>query len=534
VSPGYHDTVSDPDIHLARGELVAGAICVLALGQFLAFTWLTLDQPIIDLWGFRTAQTAIGVPYMLREGRWLDVVLPVFGEPWIIPLEFPFFQWCVALLVSLTGASVDASGRLVSAFFTIATLWPVFLLAKSAGLGRRSAMIAGALWLAAPLVIFFGRSFLIETTIVFLSVAWLAFYVRTLSNGGFVNGLACGVFGVLAAVVKITGFTVALVIGFVYTLSFIWCRRTGLAAVARPLLLAGGTVLLAAVALISWGNYADAFLTQNPLATEVRAENLTSWYLGRWIDRVNADLWNWTVRLRALPETLGSAWYVVLYGLARVGLRDRMFRISLTLLAGYLSVFFFFPRLHINHFYYQVENAIVLCGVGAIVTEVLLRRGRTIEGYLVLAVLLIGQLWTFYTGSYLKILTDDLHKHPYYQTSLVLKEATPPDSVIVAFGLGWGPDLPYFADRKGIILTNWLPVPAVRRVLFDERDRWLGGRKIGAVVDCAVYENQLIGPTLIPIRDELKREFSGETLVVKGSFYGATLNPSRCEISLPE
>jgi hypothetical protein len=515
---------------IASGDFVAGTLFLLAIGQFAFFTWLTSNQPIIDMWGFRTAQTAVAVPYILREGAWFATVVPIFGEPWVLPLEFPFYQWCVALLVWSTGAPIDACGRLVSAFFAVAILWPVFLLAKSVGLERRYTIIVGVLWLSAPVVVFFGRSFLIETTIVFLSAVWLAFYVRFLTSKSYMDCITCLVFGVLAALVKITCFAGFVVVGFIYTCVFVWCQRERLAANFLALLFSGGTVFFAAVALTIWVGYADEFMAQNPLAALLRSQNLTSWYLGDWNDRWSVAS---TIRRRALPEALGIAWYVAFYGLARVGPRNRLFWIALVLFAGYLSDFMFFPNLQMKHYYYQVENAILLCAAAAIITEALLQRSRFVEGYLVLAVIVAGQLWTFYSGHYFKVITDDLRKHPYYQASMVLRDATPPNSVIVAFGLGYGADLLYFADRRGIIPANWFPIPAIRQVLFDERSRWFGGRKLGAVVDCAVYENQVIGRDLVPIRDELKRELSGKTISVSGSFYGTTLDPPKCDISLP-
>jgi hypothetical protein len=518
---------------ITTGNFVAGAIFLLAIGQFAFFTWLTSNQPIIDLWGFRTAQTAVAVPYILREGAWFATVVPVFGEPWVLPIEFPFYQWCVALLVRSTGAPIDTCGRTVSAFFAVATLWPVFLLAKSAGLQRRYTLIVGALWLLAPVVLFFGRSFLIETTTVFVSAVWLAFYVRFLTSKSYMDFITCLIFGVLAALVKITCFAGFIVVGFIYTCVLMWRQRERLAGNFFALLFAGGTVFFAAVSFTIWVEYTDQFMAENPLAALLRSQNLTSWYLGDWNDRWGVPLWNWTIRLRALPDALGIAWYVTLYGLARVGPQNRLFWLALVLLAGYLSNFIFFPKLHINHFYYQVENAILLCAVAATIIEALLQRRWFIEGYLVLAVIVAGQLWTFYNSLYFKVISDDLRKHPYYQASMVLRDVTPPNSVIVAFGTGYGADLPYFADRRGIILANWFPISAIRQVLFDERNRWFGGRKLGAVVDCAVYENQIIGPELFPIRDELKRELDGKTIVVSGSFQGATLSPTKCDISLP-
>ncbi len=169
---------------IASGDYVPWLVFCVALCQFMFFTWRTLDQPIVDMWGFRLAQTAISVPYMLHQGAWLANVVPVFGEPWVLAQEFPLYQWCVALLVWVTGAPIDACGRLVSAFFAVAALWPVFLLAKAAGLTttRRFTLLLGALWLLAPVVVFWGRSFLIETTTVFLGLGWLAFYVRFLTR----------------------------------------------------------------------------------------------------------------------------------------------------------------------------------------------------------------------------------------------------------------------------------------------------------------------------------------------------------------
>jgi hypothetical protein len=340
-------------------------------------------------------------------------------------------------------------------------------------------------------------------------------------------------FGILAALVKVTAFAGFLVVGFLYTCALAWRRRKRLAETVPTLLLAGSTVLLAAVALTIWIKFADGFMAANPLASLLRSENLSAWYLGVWSDRWGQPLWDWTVRLRALPQALGVAWFVALYALARMGLGNRLFLIALMLLAGYLSEFVLFPKLHMNHFYYQVENAILLCAAAAVCIEGLLERRRFAEAYVVLGVLAAGQLWSFYSDLYFKIITDDLHNHPYYKTGAALKDATPPDSVIVVFGTGYGADITYFADRRGIVLANWFPVPIVRQVLFDERERWFGGRRLGAVVDCAVYVNQAIDPNLVPIRDELKQELGGKTIEVTGSFYGATVNPPKCDISVP-
>jgi hypothetical protein len=99
------------------------------------------------------------------------------SRTWRLPQEFPFYQWCVALFALVTRIPVDASGRIVSGLFAIGTLWPVYLVAKEfvPAAPRRATFMLGSLWLFSPTVVFWGRSCLIETTVVFLSAAWLAF-----------------------------------------------------------------------------------------------------------------------------------------------------------------------------------------------------------------------------------------------------------------------------------------------------------------------------------------------------------------------
>src|SRR5664280_3728318 len=94
-------------------------------------------------------------------------------------------------------------------------------------------------------------------------------------------------------------------------------------------------------------------------------------------------------------------------------------------------------------------------------TEALLRNGRKAEGYIVVAVIMAGQLWGFYTGFYYRALTSDLRQHPYYLASSVVSNNTRPDSVVVGFGMGYGADVPYFSNRRGVILANWFSIPAI-------------------------------------------------------------------------
>jgi hypothetical protein len=338
----------------------------------------------------------------------------------------------------------------------------------------------------------------------------------------------------LAGPVKITAFAGFFIAAFLYTCAFIWSARSNLFRQGRRLLLAALTIALSLAATLAWSRYADYFMQQNPLASMLRVSNIPSWYFGELSDRWSKDLWGWAIRVRDLPEALGNAWIVPFIGIVVLATRRRPFFLALGLILSYLSVYMFFPKLHIANSYYQVENVIFLCAAVVTIIEGLLQNGHAVAAYLTLGITIVSQIFGLYSGTYGPLLFDDLHRHPYYLAGLTVKESTSPDSVVVGFGMGWGADVPFYAERLGIIMPNWVPASTGREILFRGRARWLGGRKVGAVVDCSVFEIQRIAPSLVPLRDELVRELGGTTIDRKGSLVGANVDQPECKITIPK
>jgi hypothetical protein len=260
---------------------------------------------------------------------------------------------------------------------------------------------------------------------------------------------------------------------------------------------------------------------------------MPGWYFGVSSDRWSKALWDWAIRLRDLPEALGKFWFIAVLGLTYLAFTSRAFWLSLTLIVSYLSVYIFFPNLHMYNSYYQVENVILLCGAVAVAIEILLQRKRLVFGYGILGITIASQIFELYFGTYGPLLFDDLHQHPYYQAALRIKNEAPVNSVVVGFGMGWGADVPFYSERRGIVVPNWAPAATAHQMLFENRSRWLGGRRIGAVVDCFVFDNQRISPTLEPIRNELFQELGGEVMKIKGAVRGANASPPECRVVLP-
>jgi hypothetical protein len=80
---------------------------------------------IIDLHSFRQTQTAIAVTSLLKGGPWLAYETPVLGPPWSIPMDFPLYQWLVALTAKTGILPVEQSGRLISILMFLVTFYPL-------------------------------------------------------------------------------------------------------------------------------------------------------------------------------------------------------------------------------------------------------------------------------------------------------------------------------------------------------------------------------------------------------------------------
>jgi Dolichyl-phosphate-mannose-protein mannosyltransferase len=518
-------------------DTIAAAVFAFSLFHFTFCLLWALDQPILDLWGFRPAQTAISVPFIMSGRGFFANIVPIFGEPWRLPQEFPFYQWCVALVALVTRMPVDASGRIVSGLFAIGTLWPVFLLAKEfvPAAARRATFMLGSLWLFSPIVVFWGRSFLIETTVVFLSAAWLAFYVRFLARSRWQDYVPCLIFGILGAAVKIPAFAAFVVQGFLYTCWWVWHRRKQLAAVWATLALAGASVLAAAVAFLGWSRLVDHYLASNPLAALLRFASMPTWYIGTLSDRWSADLWS-ALLSRELPDGLGATWLVVVCLSVLLSIWGKTFWAVIGLLVSFLSTYLFFPRLHINNPYYLVEDALLLLAAVVVAAESLVERRAVLGalfGWGLFALAFAGEIWT-YNGTYGPHLFADLHNHPYYRAARVVAAKTPPNSVVVVFGTGWGADVPFYARRYGLVLANFFPPPLINQILFEDPARWLTGRKIGAIVDCTVFSNQETTPELAAIRDKLIATTGATPERVDGSVVGSTSSSPGCTVAVPK
>ncbi len=153
--------------HLSRYLL--WALLLLALGLRL----YRIDAPLTDHHYWRQVDTAAMARNFAQESA--DILHPMLdwqGPRGYAEVEFQLYPWLVAVLYRIVGVH-EAWGRLVSVAFSIASLWLIYDLARRA-LGGRAAPGALAMAAAAPLAVFFGRSFQPESAMACFSL--LAIY----------------------------------------------------------------------------------------------------------------------------------------------------------------------------------------------------------------------------------------------------------------------------------------------------------------------------------------------------------------------
>ena len=157
----------------------------------LVFSSVGLRHSLLEVHDFRQVQTALTARCLQEEGWSLAYPTPLFGPPWSAPMEFPFYQVCVARFGALTGLPLEPAGRLVALGFLYLSLPAWFGLAGLLGLPPARRWLLLSLILLSPVYLYYSRSFMIESTTLCASAWFLFAYCRALEGRRAVWLAAC-------------------------------------------------------------------------------------------------------------------------------------------------------------------------------------------------------------------------------------------------------------------------------------------------------------------------------------------------------
>ena len=465
-----------------RAAVFAFIVFILCLGFNIwgvSVGWRSLNLPGHE---FRQAQTALTAFHIKQDHVFsLDYTTPVLGKPWAIPFEFPLYQWTVVVVSDWSGLGLIKSGRVVSLACFYLMLPAIFLLLGNLDVARGRRWLVLALVVTSPLYIFYSRAFMIETMALMFSLWFWVAFERAIKLQDRRWLLLANLAGLGAGLVKVTTFFVYMLPAACRALHWLWQLRHEkrwrsdvvwmTAAVALPL-----------VVTFWWGHHADAVRSLNPLAHFLVSNNLVDFAFGTWTTRFSSELWMQKWQTTAFSVTW---WPVLVAGLilAVFSSWDRL-RQGLGLAGAYLIPLLVFPVLYGFHDYYFVANGVLLLtALGLILVGVAESNRRSWLPALLALILAGGQAFQYGFGYYETQrgisrggngLTESLH-------GLVK-----PDEVIVIVGQQWNPMLPFYTQRRAMMIREEEERnPARLDAAFAE----LAGEKIGALAISSSVQN---------------------------------------------
>ena len=427
------------------------------LGLALVIHIPTLNQPLLETQSFR--QTTTAYPALLFYEHGIDLFrpqVPVFGPPFVLPIEFPLFQ-AAASRVMYLGVSPDAAVRLTALIcflITAALVWRLLV-----ALAGEAAGLAGlAAFLFSPLGLLISRMSLIEYMATAGGLAFVLWGLRWHQTGKwrwYLAALAAGAVGLL--VKSTTGVIylvplVVLVLGAWYRGRLPVARRSvyALAVLALfwvPLLLAAG-----------WTLYADGVRASNPASAWFSSSGgLVGYYFGTLQQKLDPTTW-FTLVDEAQGLLFGGAFW--LWGLlalaAAWSLTRRAFAIALILSAGIGPLLFTTQYLVPGQEYYMAAiSPLVGIGIG-LAAGWLWRERHHPVGKVVLISLALGWAITLhlsqgYWGRQFLAVDDSQQILP---AAEFVAAHTQPDELVALAGDDWDPSIFYYARREGLMVRG--------------------------------------------------------------------------------
>lgn len=451
----------------------------------LGFSLVGWDNTLLNRLQFRQVQTAITTLFFPVEGFPLAYETPLFGPPWAIPLELPVYQAVVARFSSLTGLALDPSGRLISWLFFQLSLPAFYLMLGSAGLRRPLRWIALSLLVTSPTYLFFSRAFLIESTVLCFSAWFLAAFARWLTTARLTWLLTAMMAGALAATIKLTTMTVFCVAAALFSAGHWLQARSSQPAQARLLAwrILGRSALAAVVPIvagIAWLVFSTTVRTRNADA-DILNIIFGFWSFGDLAQRVSAGYWLRTISVwtGGLVGEGGLVLGVFLLARSRVA-RPWVGGLFAAFLAGQLI----FANLYYVHDYYFYGSGVFLIfALGMLLAGQFENETMPAWSCWALPVLLILLQVSTYTRSYLPPQRTNDPVPEYIQ---VIHDLTRPDDMIVILGQDWDAAIPYYTQRRALMLRNGRErdIPGIAHSLAR-----LDPAKVGAVVIFGGFRN---------------------------------------------
>ena len=456
------------------------ALIILFCAALLAHIWFVTSNwrsGFLPGHEFRQTHTALIAYYIDQENNFsVPYSTPLFGKPWSVPMEFPLYEWSVVLLSRATHVPHFEAARAVSVTCFYLTLPAVWLLLGQLGLARPRRLLALALALTCPLYIFYSRAFLMESMVLMLSAWFLELFVRTMQERRLHWLILCALCGTGAALIKSTTFFVWLLPATLYGAACLWREMRadpGWKPALRAIVWGLGTVVLPGVALYLWVRLTDAIKAPHPSAHIFTSTELTKGNFGMYSLAARFSPEMWRGLLAGWREGIMPPWVIGLVVAVGIGLSRRERWHILGAAGLFIAAQMMFPFAYALQEYYFYACAIfVLCALGFVLHGVLdsgLPRWARWGIVIVPFAVQLGGYWQGYHAF------QSVRSNGGSGLTEAMRAILPKGSVIVVAGDDWSPIIPYYSQRKALMIRNGLEYdqPYLERAFKDLKDEYV-------------------------------------------------------------
>jgi hypothetical protein len=428
-----------------------------------------LGDPLTLGWQFRYTQTAYTVRSFMRHGyNPLSVELPIFGPPWHVPLEFPFFQMCAAALGELLRLDVTVTSRLTVtlSFLTGALILHSFV---SRSFDRLTADVAVGLYLWTPFGLDWGSQVLIDFMASTLCLGALAILWRGLARCDVPPRLLVAflLLGALGGLTKVTTAVSWLGVGvpmLLWRFRVSWCMAT------RTL----ATSALASAPVVTWTAWSDRVKERSEFTRFLVSSEMRAFNFGTFEQRLDMERWRDPFE-RFTQSVAGYSVLVVLLVAAALLLSPRR-RDVVVLLTIAVSAPLIFFNLYGHDYYpiavYPAAVIIIAVGVVEVVRRSPLASGHCATACTLLAVMLVALAAISGNGGER---INALRKPPALPQAAEIQSVTEDNDLLIVVGDDWSSATLFHSDRRG--------------TMYREVGPRLDPRELGTIYEFVYWHN---------------------------------------------
>lgn len=406
---------------------------------------------------FRQSQTVMLVREFLRNGFDPSSPLPIFGAQAKVPFEFPIFQYFASLVASISNTDPISSTRFVGVVsFQLCAVLIYALTVR--WLNKASAIFALVVFQFSPFGLQWGHAALMEFSAVASILGALYINERLLESHllkrKLIYCIALVSLLTLGALIKVTTFVALVPLFLIPALkSGLFAERVG--RLAR-LSLGASVFIFASFVSFVWNNYADYIKSQNKFTSKLTSQQLSTWNFGKISDRL--DLTNWyQITNTYWGPIIGGTAGLFLIVFISIFLNNNV--INRVLILAVFTGPLLFMNLYWVHDYYSIAIYVPLSMLAASTFSYFLSFSNVLRisqikiFTIVSLLLLISASTSVYGKGYLAHQFRFTHEIP--ELSKTISANSDLSDGVIFLECDWNPLIPYYADRKGLMLPPW-------------------------------------------------------------------------------